>query len=128
VVAAVLLVVAVVRLALHSSLATRMDAVFFGLLGAALLILLIPIERLKSLKAGGIELSLDQPQVQGAIAGLGLDRIHNEELRARLTLLQHQLGVIRGSRVLWIDDRPHTILGERRLLRALGRGRPGHFE
>src|SRR5207302_9651723 len=28
--------------------------------------------------------------------------------------------IIRGSRVLWVDDNPDTILGERRVLRALG--------
>ena len=31
-----------------------------------------------------------------------------------------ELESIRGSRVLWIDDNPHNILGVRRLLRALG--------
>jgi CheY-like chemotaxis protein len=27
---------------------------------------------------------------------------------------------VKGGRILWIDDRPHNIIGERRLLRALG--------
>lgn len=118
--AGVLIALALIRLAYHASLAGRMDSVFFALIGVALLLLLVPLDRVRSLKAAGLEFSLDQPQVQGAITGLGLDRIHNQEIRARLARMPHQLAVIRGSRVLWIDDRPHTILGERRLLRALG--------
>jgi CheY-like chemotaxis protein len=120
IVAGVLLALAVVRFLFYYAIGERMDSVFFALVGAAVVLLLIPLDRLKSLKAGGIEVSLDQPQVQGAIAGLGLDRIQNDEMRARLARLEHELGVIHGSRVLWIDDWPHKILGERRLLRALG--------
>src|SRR5438132_2092653 len=119
-VAGILIVLAVARLAYHPSISGRMDTLFVVLIGGALLLLLIPIERLKSLKAGGIELSLEQPQVQGAITGIRTNRIENEEIRSRLSRLQDQLALIHGSRVLWIDDNPRTILGERRLLRALG--------
>ena len=118
--AGAVVILAVVRAAWHSQLSGRMDSLFFVLLGAAAVLLLVPIQRLKSFKAGGFEVSLDQPQVQGAISGLELDFIQNEKLRSSLARLQGQLASIRGSRVLWIDDRPHKILAERRLLRALG--------
>lgn len=116
----VFLGLAVLRLVYHASLADKMDNLFFILVGIALMLLVVPIHQLKSFKAGGIEFSLDQPKVQAAIISLGLNRIQNEGLRVRLSLLQHQLEAIRGSRVLWIDDKPQKILAERRLLRALG--------
>ncbi len=116
----VLVLLAVLKVWLYQSNGKGMDSVFLGLVLAALLLLFVPIERLQSLKAGGIEISLDQPQVQGAIATSGLDRIENEELRSQLKQLEYQLKVIPGSRVLWIDDVPRSVLGERRILRALG--------
>ena len=115
-----LVVLAVVRTAWHPQLSGRMDSIFFVLIGAAAILLLVPLQRLKSFKAAGLEFSLDQPQVQGAISSLQLDRIQDEKLRSSLARLEDQLAAIRGSRVLWIDDRPHKILAERRLLRALG--------
>ncbi len=120
IIAALLVALALIRLTFHASLAGRMDSIFFILIGSALLLLLIPLQYLKSFKAGGLELSLDQPQVQGAIAGLSLDRIKNKKVQEHLSRLKDQLAAIRGSRVLWIDDHPHAVVGERRLLRALG--------
>jgi len=111
---------AIVRFAFHSVLSGRMDSIFFILIGSGLLVLLIPFQYLKSFKAGGLELSIDQPQVQGAIFGLNLDRIKNEKIQAQLSRLKDQLVATRGSRVLWIDDHPHGVVGERRLLRAQG--------
>jgi len=98
----------------------RMDSIFLLLLTIVVLIFIIPFESLKSIKAGGVELILDQPQVKGAIDGLGLKRIENKQLRQSLKRLSPLIEQIRGSRVLWIDDRQYNILGERRLLRALG--------
>ena len=97
-----------------------MDTVFFALILSALLIPLVPWENLRSLKAAGIELSLDRPEVESAISGLGLERIKSEQLKKGLVKLGEELQAIQGSRVLWIDDNPHRITGERRLLRALG--------
>lgn len=119
-IAILLIGLAIMRLAFHVPLSTRMDAIFFTVMGAGLLLLLIPLRYLKSFKAAGLEFSLDQPQVQAAIAGLSVDRIKNKKVQEHLSLLKDQLPAIRGSRVLWIDDYPHTVLGERRLLRALG--------
>jgi CheY-like chemotaxis protein len=97
-----------------------MDAVFFIVIGAGLLLLLVPVRYLKSFKAAGFEFSLEQPHVQSAISGLDLDRFQNERIVADLTRLKDELIAVRGSRVLWIDDHPHTVVAERRLLRALG--------
>jgi CheY-like chemotaxis protein len=120
IIAALVIGLAIVRLTFHGFLSGRMDSIFFILLGSGLLLLLIPFQYLKSFKAGGLELSLDQPQVQGAISGMSLDRIKNEKIHEQLSRLKDQLAAIRGSRVLWIDDHPHGVVGERRLLRALG--------
>ena len=120
VVGGALLVLALLRVLYPQSIGKGVDSVVLGLVLAALLLLFVPIERLQSLKAGGIEISLDKPQVQGAIATSGMGLIQNAELRSQLLGLADQLGIIPGSRVLWIDDNPHTILGERRILRALG--------
>lgn len=115
-----LIMLALTRFILHDRVAGRMDTMFFVLIGLAFFLHIIPFERLKSFKAGGIEISLELPQVQGAIAGLGLDQIQDERLRQKLSHLKNELETIRRSRALWIDDRPRNVLGERRLLRALG--------
>lgn len=100
----------------------RMDETFFALLAAAALILLVPWERLTTLKAAGVELALE-PQVRGAVETLSLanpEAVDDERLLAELRRLAPEIDKARGSRVLWIDDRPHEIVAERRLLRALG--------
>ena len=97
-----------------------MDSVFLGLVAAALVLVLIPLSNLRSLKAAGIELMIDSPQVKGAVGSLNLNQLENKKLRRKLETLAPMLGVVRGARVLWIDDRPEKITGERRLLRALG--------
>ncbi|MEJ2429545.1 MAG: hypothetical protein P8075_11590 [Deltaproteobacteria bacterium] len=98
----------------------RMDGTFFVVLGAAILLLLIPISRLRQLKAGSLELALDRPEVAGAIESLNLERVEDVQLRAALKRTESQLLTIRRSRVLWIDDRPEKLVALRRLLRALG--------
>ena len=119
-IAALLVALAVLRAVKHDQLADRMDNLFFILIGVAVILIVIPIDRLRSLKAGGVEVSLDQPQVQGAISALGLENVQNEKLRVRLEGLSNELASAQGSRILWIDDRPNNLLGERRLFRALG--------
>jgi CheY-like chemotaxis protein len=116
----VLFVAAAVRWAYFDTVSDRMDTVFLGLVLLAFLIHLIPWERLTSFKAVGIEISLEEPKVQAAISGLGLDRIENKQLKNQLSKLNDELQSARGSRVLWIDDKPHNLIGARRLLRALG--------
>lgn len=97
-----------------------MDAVFFIVIGVGVVLLLVPVRYLRTFKAGGFEFSLEQPHVQSAISGLDLGRVKNARIIADLTRLKDELIAVRGSRVLWIDDHPHTVVAERRLLRALG--------
>src|SRR5688572_659641 len=116
----ILLGLAIVRWVFFEIARDRMDSVFLGLVLFAVLALLIPWENIKTFKAAGVELSLEQSSVQAAISSLGLDRITDEQLQKRLSKLEDEIRVIHGGRVLWIDDKPHKIVGERRLLRALG--------
>jgi len=116
----VLVVAAIARWIFYEAVSERMDVTFLGLILAAFLIHVIPWGRLTSFKAAGVEISLQAPQVQAAISGLGLGRIQDRQLRDRLAKMGDELQAVRGSRVLWIDDKPHNVIGERRLLRALG--------
>lgn len=111
---------AVLRLAFFDGLGQRIDMTFLALFGVAFLALVVPWDRLQSLKAGSVELTLETPQVQGALQGLGLDRIESKDLRNALSKLSNEIALAKGSRVLWIDDKPHNVVGARRLFRSLG--------
>ena len=119
-IAVIVIALAFARLIFHTPLSPRMDAVFFIVIGVGLVLLLVPVRYLRTFKAGGFEFSLEQPHVQSAISGLDLNRLQNSRMIADLTRLKDELIAVRGSRVLWIDDHPHTVVAERRLLRALG--------
>lgn len=122
VLAAAAVALAVVHAVWNESTKDRFDHTFLVLLGAAALILLVQWEKLTQLKAGGLELSLGRREVvRGAVQSLsGLDLGENEELRRVLSRFDDLLPLVRGSRVLWIDDHPGVLTGERRLLRSLG--------
>ena len=115
----VLLVIATARWVDFNKASDRMDTVFIGLVLFAFLIHLIPWERLTSFKAVGVEISLEEPRIQAAISGLRLDQIEDKRLKSQLSKLSDGLQSVRGSKVLWIDDKPHNLIGARRLLRAL---------
>ncbi|MCD4741823.1 MAG: hypothetical protein K8R67_04980, partial [Desulfobacteraceae bacterium] len=115
-----LLVLAIVKWVFYDVANPRMDNVFLCLIAFAILVYFIPWENLKSFKVAGIELSLEQSPIKAAISGLGLSRINDKQLKEKLNKLDNEIQSIRGGRVLWIDDKPHNITGERRLLRALG--------
>jgi len=115
-----LIVLAILRLIFHDLLYARMDLTFFSILGFAFVVLFLPWERLKTFKAGGVEFSLEKITVKAAIDGLNLERLEDEELKNKLSKLDEELKLANGSRVLWIDDKPHNILGARRVLRSLG--------
>lgn len=100
-------------------LGARIDAVTLSLLAATLLVLLAPIENLTNIKLAGIELVLSSAQVRGALEG-ALDRVTSASLREWLWNNKDKVAVAAGSRVLWVDDYPNEVLGERRILRALG--------
>ena len=118
-IAVLLVILVILRVIFHETLNPKMDITFFSLLALAFLILVLPWEQLKTFKAGGVEISLEKPKVQAAISGLGLDRVDDDKLRQQLSKLKDELKITSGSRVIWIDDKPHNILGARRMLRAL---------
>lgn len=102
----------------------KLDNSILFLILLAILIVILPWERLTSLKAAGVELGLDRPQIDKAISDLevlkGKENIRDEKIRKLIEQLFPQIEQAKGSRILWIDDTPNNILGERRLLRALG--------
>ena len=116
----ILIALAVIRWFFHDIAFERMDTIFFGLVISAVLVFIFPWENIKTFKAAGVELSIEQPVLKAAISGLGLNRINDEKLKDQLIKLEEDLHSVRGSRVLWIDDKPHNVIGERRLLRTLG--------
>lgn len=117
----ILIVLALIRMYSSDIISNRMDQTFLIMIVLAVLIPLVPWERLTTFKAAGIELVLERTQVKGAINSiLGLDRIESEKIRRQLGALKGELQHFQGSRILWIDDRPETIIAERRLFRALG--------
>jgi hypothetical protein len=119
--ALVALLLAISRWVFFETVHERMDAVFLVLLASVPLIFIIPWEQLTTINLGGVvELTLRSPQVVGALESLSLNRVEDDRLRATLSSLQDEIKVARGGRVLWVDDKPHDIIGERRLLRALG--------
>ncbi|MEA3203665.1 MAG: Response regulator receiver domain [Thermoplasmata archaeon] len=126
-VAAGLAAVAVVRL-LGGGLRERMDQTFLLLLGGAALALLVPWDRLSSLKAGRLELALDPvhrvlrefPE-RRVLPRHGVEwRADPEELRRDIEHYAPLLPQVQGRRVLWVDDTPALAQAERRLLRSMG--------
>lgn len=131
----VLVIFASTRIFYYKALSPRMDLVFLSLVLSVFLLWMLPWEqlweRLRGISVGGVGISLQQPDVQAAIGHISFDEEHlkisgssekqvRNRLRRRLESLEGQLQTVRGSRVLWIDDNPLAIMGERRLLRAFG--------
>lgn len=118
--AALLFVLAIIRLFNIGDLNSLMDNTFLVLLFVSVLLFLIPLEKISSLKAGGVEIELFEHKIKNAIGGLKIEKIENEKLYEVLLKQREVIESIRGSRILWIDDTPRSVLGERRILRALG--------
>src|ERR1039458_8079460 len=91
--------------------------IFFAIAVAAFI---TPWEKVTTFKGWGVELTLDRAQVRGALEATGLTRLKNTPLWEKLSRLEAEIQKAQGSRVLWIDDHPHEIISERRVLRALG--------
>ena len=110
------------------------DSTALGLVGLAALAMLFPWDRVTEFKAFGIEITAEKPEVKDAVKGLPKQVELDGEPAASATVLpvdvaeiieaikrlEPILKEVRGRRVLWIDDHPHDLLPERRLLRALG--------
>ena len=117
--ALLLLALAVVRLVPNYGLGDRIDLVTLAFLASAAVVVFVPLENATTVKVAGVELVLASPQVRGALQG-ALDRVSNLALQNWLWDHPDQVEAVPGSRVLWIDDYPNEVLGERRILRALG--------
>lgn len=96
------------------------DDTFALLVVVAVAIQLVPWDSLKSFKAAGVEVVLDRAEVRGAIRGLSIPEVDLAGVEQALVRQSDSLSALQGSRILWIDDKPQAVLGERRLLRALG--------
>lgn len=114
------LIVAIIRLIDIGDLNESMDNTFLLLLITSIIIFFIPLDSIKSFKAAGVEIELFENKVKNAIDGLDIKQIENEQLLKTILKYRNEIEVIKGSRILWIDDTPHAILGERRILRAIG--------
>lgn len=101
----------------------KVDTSVLILITLAVLVVILPWERLTSLKAAGVELELDRPQIDKAIGDLrtlkGKENINDEKVRALLKRLAPEIEQSIGSRILWIDNSPDNVWGERRLFRVL---------
>jgi CheY-like chemotaxis protein len=118
--------VAVILIA-SPTVSDRMNSTVLILFGAAAIIVLVPWDKLASLKAVGVELTLNLPHVREAVDSLdriaqatGGNPVDNRRVLRSLERLDSELEAAAGSRVVWIDDNPLQIIGVRRLLRALG--------
>jgi CheY-like chemotaxis protein len=120
VISATAILLALVRLAFFDTVSERMDSTFLLLLAIAVSVFIIPWQKVTTFKGWGVELILDKPQVKGALEGAGLTNLNRTPLWEKLSRLESEIENAQGSRVLWIDDHPHEILSERRILRALG--------
>lgn len=115
-----LVTLVILRWIFYDIASTRLDTTALTLIISAILLYVIPWESIKTFKAAGFELTLEQSQVKSAVEGLGLDKARHKSLLEQLSYLDKELQSVGGGKVLWIDDKPHNIIGVRRLLRALG--------
>jgi CheY-like chemotaxis protein len=115
-----LVALVILRWIFYEIASTRLDTTALTLIISAILLYVIPWENIKTFKAAGFELTLEQSQVKSAVEGLGLDKAKHKSLLEQLSYLDKELQLVRGGKILWIDDKPHNIIGVRRLLRALG--------
>jgi len=97
-----------------------LDSTFLLLIMVPLLAFIVPWHRITTFKAAGVELTLESPSVRGAIEGIEMSSRDRRSIRRTLYDLRYAIDDSHGSRVLWIDDHPEKILGERRILRSLG--------
>jgi CheY-like chemotaxis protein len=118
VVSAAAILLAILRLVLND--ADRMDAAFLALVGVAVFAFVVPWDRIAHLKVGPVEFSIQETQVKAVVRGLLLEETTQEQLRDKIESLSGEIERAHGSRVLWVDDKPHEVVGARRLFRVLG--------
>ncbi|NPD89323.1 MAG: response regulator [Asgard group archaeon] len=118
--ASLIIVFLVIRYIYFDVVNEKFDATFFTLIAIAIAVVFLPWDRLQTIKAGIFEFTIRNPVIKGAIKSLDIDIIQNRKLKKELKILEEDIETIKGSRILWIDDRPLNIVGERNLLRSLG--------
>lgn len=106
-------------LAIVSVAVNGVNGDFLLLAGLAAVVFAFPWHRLSALKAGPFEFSLEQGQIKGAIDSIDVDGPEKGRIEGVLSRLAADIELARGGRVLWVDDEPKRVVGERRLLRAL---------
>ncbi len=94
-------------------------------LAVAFIALVIPWERIhweniRLFKAGPFQFELETKQIEITINKLDIERVEDQQLREMLLSNIDKTAALKGSRILWIDDNPHKIMGARRLLRVIG--------
>jgi CheY-like chemotaxis protein len=103
------------------------------LAAGAFLVFLLPWDQIKNLKLGKLEVSLGNPEIKRALGfsayPILLENSANSEDRRAMDYKVWAndikewapvLEMVRGSRILWIDDHPSTTVNQRRLLRSIG--------
>lgn len=106
-------------LAVLSVIAHGLEGTSLLLFGVAAVVLTFPWQRLAGLKAGPFEFSLERGQIRGAIDSIDVHGPEKERIEGVLSRLAADVERARGSRILWVDDKPGRVVGERRLFRAL---------
>ena len=86
-------------------------------LAVAVSLIVVPWEKLVHFKAGGIEVSVEK-NYKSAVEGY--KDSNEKELMDVLAVYKDSLPILNGARILWVEDRPSNVLGERRIIRALG--------
>lgn len=101
----------------------KLDNSVIILVALGVLVLVVPWEKLIGVKVAGVEFALDNQQINKALGDLKVlkskEHIDNEKVWTLLRRLTPEIEQVKGSRLLWIDDSPDNVLGERRLLRGL---------
>lgn len=115
-----LIILVIVRWIFYDIASTRLDTVALTLIVSAILLYVVPWENLRTFKAAGLELTLEQSAVKSAIDSLHLDKGKHKLLIEQLSRLEDDLQSLREAKILWIDDRPYPLIGVRRLFRSLG--------
>jgi len=118
--AVIIFLLAIIRLFNIENLNNLMDDTFILLLFVSIIVFLIPLDKISRLKAGGVEIELFESKVANAVSGIDKKEIENELLKNEILKRSEIIESIKGSRILWIDDTPLSVLGERRVFRALG--------
>jgi CheY-like chemotaxis protein len=123
------IILALLRVAFPDFAKSRMDNTFYILLAAGVLILLLPWERINSLRAGDYGVNFDQRTIDSALSTMvgempeGVkvrEVVNNQQLSEMIQNMGSAMGLMRGSKILWVDDRPYNTVSIRRLFRALG--------